>query len=174
LVPAEHGRAALLPFENLAGREAEGTMFTKIFFAQLTATNAFEMVEPTRVEMAMDSVGVRSVGGITPAELQLLGNTLQAPYVLIGSVLESGKLQSGYGGQVPAVGATLRLVDARSGKVLWAGVHFRDGGDHETVFGWGRELSSERLALQLATEMLSDFQEAGSRYTRQIQSGGST
>jgi hypothetical protein len=66
-------------------------------------------------------------------------------------------------GPVPSVGASLRLVQAASGRVWWAGVHFRSGEDKESVFGWGRVRSPERLVSELAAEMLRDFRDAGAR-----------
>lgn len=161
-VPPGRPRAALMPFENLAGREEQSHLFTRIFFAQLVASGALEMVEPAQVEAAMDSLGVRASGSMTMGEVRAMADTLHAPYLLLGSVLESGTVQ-GASGPVPSVGATLRLVEAASGRVPWAGVHFRSGEDKETVFGWGRVRSSERLILELASDMLRDFRDAGAR-----------
>jgi TolB-like protein len=170
-VPAGHPRAVLVPFENLAGREEQSQIFTKVFFAQLVASDAFEMVDPTQVEVALDSLGIRSAGSLAPADLRALADTLRAPYLFLGSVLESGSIQGG-GGTVPAVGATLRLVEAATGRVVWAGVHFRSGEDHETVFGWGRVTSTDRLISELASDMLRDFRDAGARHAEAPRKAG--
>jgi len=162
VVPTDRPRAALVPFENLAGREEQGALFSKVFFAQLVASGALEMAEPGQVDEALDSLGIRAGGSLTPAQIRSLGEALHAPYLVMGSVLESGRLRSGEV-DVPAVGGTLRLVEAASDRVLWAGVHFRSGEDHETVFGWGRIMSAERLVSLLAEDLLGDFREAGSR-----------
>ena len=159
-VPPDHPRVALLPFENLAGREEQSQLFTRVFFAQLAASGALDMVDPAAVDAAMDTLGMRSAYAVTPAGLRALADTLHAGYVMIGSVLESGTVQGG-SGPVPAVGATLRLVEIPSGKVRWAAVHFRSGEDHETLFGWGRVTSAERLVDELAHDMLQDFRDAG-------------
>jgi TolB-like protein len=171
-VPTDRPRAALVPFENLAGREEQGALFSKVFFAQLVASGALEMAEPGQVDDALDSLGIRPGGSLTPAQIRALGEALRAPYVLMGSVLESGRLRSGEV-DVPAVGGTLRLVEAASDRVLWAGVHFRSGEDHETLFGWGRVLSAERLVSLLAQDMLGDFREAGARRASPTRKDGS-
>ena len=172
VIPPGRPRAALLPFENLGGREEQGTFFSKVFFAQIVASGALEMVDPSRVDEVMDSLAIRSAGSITPAQIQALGGAFQAPYLLLGSVLESGRLQSG-GSDVPAVGATIRLVEVASGRVLWAGVHFRSGEDREGLFGWGRVMNADKLVSQLASEMLGDFRDAGARNRRSARTGGS-
>jgi len=161
-IPAGRPRAALMPFEDLAGREEQSQLFTRVFFAQLVASGALEMVEPAEVEAAMDSLGVRASGSMTIAEVRAMADTLHAPYLMMGSVLESGTVQ-GANGPIPSVGATLRLVQAATGRVHWAGVHFRSGEDRETLFGWGRIRSPERLVLELASDMLRDFRDAGAR-----------
>ena len=123
------------------------------------------MVDPTRVDAAMDSLGIRASGAMTVAEVRAVADTLHVRYLLLGSVLESGTISS-ESGTLPTVGATLRLVEPESGRVPWAAVHFRSGEDRETVFGWGRVRSLERLIAELAAEMLRDFKEAGARYAR--------
>jgi len=161
-VPRDVPRTALMPFENLAGREEESQTFSKIFFAQLVASGALEMVDPAAVDAAMESLGVRGSGAMTMGEVRAMSDTLHAPYLLLGSVLESGTVQTPEG-PMPSVGAALRLLEARSGRVLWAGVHFRTGQDKESLFGWGRVQSTERLISELAYDMLQDFRDAAKR-----------
>lgn len=164
-VPPDRPRAALMPFENLAGREEQSQLFTGVFFAHLVASGALDMVDPAHVEAAMESLGIRATGSMTSAEVRAMADTLHVPYLLLGSVLESGTVQTP-NGPVPSVGAALRLVQAASGRVPWAGVHFRSGEDRESVFGWGRIASTERLVSELASDMLRDFREAGARDAR--------
>jgi TolB-like protein len=167
IVPPGHPRVALVPLENLSGREEQSEIFTKVLFAQLVASGAFEMVESTRVDAAMDTLGIRSATSMTPLGLRALADTLDARYVFLGSVLESGTIQSA-SGPVPAVGIALRLIEVADGRVVWAGVHFRSGEDRETVFGWGRVMSNERLISELASDMLRDFRDAGARQVRSL------
>jgi hypothetical protein len=130
------------------------------------------MVEPGQVEDAMDSLGIRTGASPTPTQIRALGEMLRSPYILLGSVLESGRVNTG-GADVPTAGATLRVIEAATGRVPWAGVHFRTGEDRETVFAWGRVRVLERLVMDLATEMLGDFRDAGSRYARRARPEGS-
>jgi TolB-like protein len=155
-IPAGHPGAALMPFENLSGREDQSEIFTRVFFAQLVATGAFDVVDPVRIDAAMDSLRIRATGSMTIDQLRAMADTLHVPYILLGSVLESATIHDP-DGDIPSVGASLRLVEARTGKVVWAGVQFVSGGDHETVFGWGRVRSLETLVMRLSQEMLRDF-----------------
>jgi hypothetical protein len=86
-------------------------------------------------------------------------DTLQAGYVLFGSVLESGAVR-GQDGDLPSVGVSIRLVEPATGHVIWAGMRFRSGDDHETLFGWGRERSAERLSSKLARDLVATMRKA--------------
>jgi len=123
------------------------------------------MVDPAEVDAAMDSLRIRATGSMTIGQLRVMADTLHVAYILLGSVLESGTVETP-DGPVPSVGATLRVVEAATGRVWWAGVHFRSGEDRETVFGWGRVRSPERLTVELAQDMLQDFRQAGARLAR--------
>ena len=162
-VPMDHPRAALLPLENLSGREEQGRLFTQAFLVELVRSGACEMVEPGQVDEMLDRLGIRMTGSLSNAQLRLLGDSLGVRYVFLGSVLEAGTVKT-WDGDVPSAGASLRMVETGTARVVWAGLKVRTGDDGETVFGWGRERSSEQLIAKLAKELLVKFTEAGDRW----------
>lgn len=149
-------RVALLPLEDLSGRAEAGLAFGRILFAELVRTGACQVIEAGLVEAAAESLGLRAPGSLAREEVEALGRQLEADYLMLGSLLESGTVRSA-GGEVPSVGAALKLLDAASARVVWASVRFRTGEDRETVFGWGRESDRQKLAAELATELLADL-----------------
>jgi polysaccharide biosynthesis protein PelC len=156
---------AMLPFEDLAGRENVAEEFTRVFLAELVRTGTLPVVEEGVVEDTMDRLSIRSSRSMTTAEMRRLGDSLHVTHLLFGNVLDSGELNTETGG-VPTVAATLRLVDVASGRVVWACHHSRTGQDRETVFQWGRERSRDKLIASLAEEMLEDLRKAGARGAR--------
>jgi curli biogenesis system outer membrane secretion channel CsgG len=68
-------------------------------------------------------------------------------------------MMSGAGGtgQVPQIAVTLRIVDAATGQIVWAGNASRTGKDRETVFGMGRVDSLNTLAEMTAQELARAF-----------------
>lgn len=159
-VPSDHPRIALLPFDNLSGREEQERRFTQTFLATLVGTDACDVVDLGRVESLLETLRIRATGSLTPDQMSAVGESLKVSYVMLGSVLESGRVRTS-DGETPAVGASLRLVETATGRVTWANVRVLTGDDKETVFGWGRERSAERLLTKLADEMLRDFRRAG-------------
>jgi TolB-like protein len=164
-VPTDHPRIALLPFDNLSGREEQERRFTHTFLATLVKTGACEVVDLGRVEAVMESQRLRSAGALTPDQMTAVGESLDVRYLMLGSILEAGTVRT-QEGDAPTVGASLRLVEVASGRIVWADVHVRTGDDRETIFGWGRERSAERLLTRLAEEMLQDFRRAGASRPR--------
>jgi TolB-like protein len=153
---------AMLPFEDLSGRENVAAAFTRVFMAELVRTGTFPVIEQGVVEDAVDRLSIRSTGGMTSAEMHRLGDSLHVTHLLFGNVIEAGEVRSDEGG-VPSVAATLRLVEIASGRVVWACHQSRTGEDRETVFQWGREHSQDKLIASLAVEMLEDLRKAGAR-----------
>lgn len=169
-VPTDHPRIALLPFENLSGREEQGRLFTQTFLAVLVESDAAEVVDLGHVEATLDALRIRATASPSREQLAALGESLRVRYVLLGSVLEAGTVRT-YDGDVPSAGASLRLVDATTARVVWARAHVVAGDDKETVFGWGRERSAERLLTKLADDMLRPFRDAGAAWRRRPVAG---
>lgn len=163
-------RVAVFPFENLSGKADAGDLMTHVFFAELARRGAWQVIEPGAVDAVLDTLGIRNPASLTGAQLRAAADTLRATQVLMGSVLESGVVR-GEDGELPAVGASIRLVDAASGTVLWTGLKFRSGDDHETLFGWGRERSAERLASKLARDLIDEMARAAPTIARRRAKG---
>lgn len=159
---AEGAMVAMIPFEDLSGRENVAEAFTRVFMAELVRTGTLPVIEQGLVESALERLAIRSSRGMTSAEMRLLGDSLHVTHLLFGNVIEAGELKSDEGG-IPSVAATLRLVEISSGRVVWACHHSRTGEDRETVFQWGRERSQDKLIATLAVEMLEDLRKAGAR-----------
>ena len=159
-IPRDHPRAALLPLENLTAAADAGEAMSRIVWTELARSGAVELIDPGNVDAALDSMQIRAAASITSDQLRALGDTLGVGYVFSGSVLESGRVSTPEG-DVPSVGLTLRMVETKSARVVWAGMRFRSGEDQETVFGWGRVRSAERLAEDAVAELLKDFRDVG-------------
>jgi TolB-like protein len=161
----DHPRIAMLPFENLSGREDQGRHFTQAFFAVLAGSGAADVVDLGTVEVTVEELRIRTPASPSREQLAMLGESLQVRYVLLGSVLESRMIRTA-DGETPAAGVALRLVETTTARIAWAAVRVKTGDEHESVFGWGRENSEERLITTLAEEMLEPFEYAGDAWRK--------
>lgn len=169
---ADRPRVALMPLENLSGQADAGEIFSRILFVELVGTECCDVVETGQVEAALDSMGLRTTGALTRADLDELRTRLGVRYTLLGSVLESGTARTPEG-DVPSVSITLKLLETETGRVVWATGGFRTGDDREKAFGLGRERNRERLTASLAAELLAPFRAAAERERERIKKGSS-
>ena len=146
-------RLAVLPLEDLSGQAGVADRLTRVVFTTLVQTGDYEVLEPGRVDDALSEARVRSSGMLSQDQIASLSRQLEVRWLLTGSALEYGRVHTP-DGDVPAVGIALRLIDGWSGRVRWADQRYRNGDDHETVFGWGRESDGDRLAQQTAAELI--------------------
>lgn len=150
-------RVALIPIENLTGKPDAGDVFTRVLFTELARNATCQVVESGEVDAAMESLRIRPTGTLTLGQIAALGKALSAPYLMVGSALESDVVRTP-DGDVPSVGVALKLIEVASGRVVWADLKVRTGDDRERAFGWGRELSRERLLAAMAADILGSFQ----------------
>ena len=153
---AGRARVAVLPLEDLSGEAAAAVGFSRMLYAELVRSGTCDVPETGVVEDAMDSLGIRNGGSLRRDQVKALGERLRVEYLLTGTLLESGTVRTG-DGQVPSVGAALKLIEVATTRAVWAQVKFRTGEDRETVFGWGREKNPQILAGSLAHDMIADF-----------------
>jgi curli biogenesis system outer membrane secretion channel CsgG len=109
---------AILPFESVTSDKLAADRIQKIFFTELLATGAFQVVEPGQVGFVMRR---ERIGGeaLTNEDLKKLGQALRAEAFFMGAVIE---YDDGRGGPVPTprVKLLLRLVEAATGETLWS------------------------------------------------------
>lgn len=151
-----HPRVALLPLENLSVRPEAGLLVTRVVFAQLVRTGTCDVVESGEVDAALQDLRIINSGSLSNDQLQGIAGKLKVDLVLLGSLLEYGTTHA-TGGDIPSVGVALKLLDSRTGKVVWAAMDVRSGDDQETVFGWGRRREIEQLTAELTASLLEDF-----------------
>ena len=136
---------AILPFSNYSGKEDAGKQISNAFLIELLKKPKLHIVEPGQVDQIMRQERIRSSEQIDLKTANLLRDSLAIDYILIGAVNEYDYISSG-DKQVPLVGFNVRLLDATTGRIIWAANHSRKGDDHEILFSWGLTTSLTKLA----------------------------
>jgi hypothetical protein len=149
------GRAtlAMLPLENLSGRAEYGERFSRLVWGTLGRTGRFDVVDPGEVDGVLVELRIRSAGSLTTEQVLKAAGRLKARWIVAGTLLECGTVHTP-DGDLPSFGLALRVLDGRTGKVVWTDLRSRTGQDRETIFGWGREENLDRLAQSTANELI--------------------
>lgn len=148
---------AMLPLENLTGKSENGERYSRLLWATLGKNARYRVVDVGEVDAAIGELRIRNAGSLTREQVQKVATRLKVRWIVAGTLLECGSIHTP-DGDVPSFGMTLRVLDGKSGDVVWADLRARTGEDRETIFGWGRESSLDRLAETTARELVAHMQ----------------
>jgi TolB-like protein len=155
-IPAQP-RIAVLPFENLSGRENAGDVVTDYFQSAMAADARFVTVELGETYDVLRRHRIRSSWLLTGEQISTLGKELNIDYILTGSILEYDEYENSYLGRVPQVSFNTRLVDCKSGETIWTAVSNGRGDRGEVAFGIGTITSAEVLAREMVTSAMNNI-----------------
>ncbi len=150
-------RVAVIPFENLSGKDKAAEKITDYFQTIMKGNERFETVEYGETYDLLRQFRVRSSMQITEAQVDTLASRLNLDFVLTGSVLEFEEYDNSYLGRVPQVSFNCRLIDCRSKKTVWVATNNGRGDRGEVAFGIGAIKSSEALARQMVEDAVRDL-----------------
>ena len=155
-IPAQP-RIAVLPFENLSGRENAGDVVTDYFQSGMAADARFITVELGETYDVMRRNRIRSSWLLTAEQISRLEEELRVDYILTGSILEYEEHENNYLGRVPQVSFNSRLIDCSTGKTVWTAVSNGRGDRAEVAFGIGTITSAEALAGKMVSGAIEDI-----------------
>jgi TolB-like protein len=138
------GSLAVLPLVNLSKYDEAGDIVMHNLLVQLLDSGLFDIVDPGLVDHAVLERRIRFTDRLPMPVLQELGDTLNADYILLGSVNEFDMITNRTE-TVPLVSISMRIVRTDTGKIFWAATHTRRGDDAESIFGLGRVATLERM-----------------------------
>jgi len=139
-------KLAVMPFENLSGRENASEKITDYFNISIGSHEQVTMVELGQLYEQMRRFRIRSSSLLTDAQVDSLSSALGLNYLVAGSVLEYVETTNNYLGSVPQVSLNVRVIDCTTGNTVWTGVANVRGDQGETVFGIGAVRSLDELA----------------------------
>ncbi len=150
-------RVALLPFENLSGREKAAEKLTDYFLTSLARHNQFETVEFGQLYDVLRQHRIRSASLLTDEQIDSLAVSLGVDYILVGSPLEYNEYDNNFLGRVPQVSFNCRLIDCSDKKTIWVASSNGRGDKGELIFGIGVVRSADNLARKMVEEAVGDL-----------------
>ena len=142
-------RIAILPFENLSGKEKAGEKITEYFQAIMTIEDKFIMTEYGSTHNILRQFRIRSSTMLTDAQIDTLSSKLAIDFIFTGSILEFDEYDNNYLGKIPQVSFNCRLIDCKTKKSVWVAVFNNSGDNGELIFGIGAVRSADGLARRM-------------------------
>lgn len=150
------GKMAILPFDNLSAAQGASKTMENLVLVEFLRLPIFTLVEPGEVAAALAEARVRLATSMPKATVIKLGKDLGVDLLMLGVVHEHEMKRftgAGGSGESPVVAISVRILETKTGNIVWAANINRAGNDRETVFGMGRVQSINELAAQTAIEL---------------------
>jgi hypothetical protein len=147
-------RVGVLPFMNESKRIGAGNIVTNIFIAIIHKTGIFQVEEQGNINQFLDRKRINDIKIMDTKQIESLGEMLDLDAVFIGTVKEFGGGDQGARLSAPVISLQIRLVEARSGKIIWMKNNRITGEDFITVFDKGRVRSVSTLAKIALTDAI--------------------
>lgn len=159
--PVETGtrtkRVAVLPFNNISGKRDAAEIVTNIFLTELFRSGKFTVEEPGNIMQFMIQEKVTTIGEMDFEKLQVLASRFNVDSVIVGMVEEfdEGKTMET---PTPVIALSARMINPKSGTIVWSAQKKRKGDDYIVVFDFGRVRSITTLTKRAVDEMIKTIQ----------------
>ena len=149
-------KIAILPFKNYTNDKEISHTVREIVLAEILSQGIFDVVDPAFTDQVVFEEGVGKNLRFDKATLKRIGERLGVQAVLIGSVTYL-KMEREGSYTYPVIGISLRLVDVKTGKIIWECKGMKSGYSF-----WGKLFGLEpkstlELTFELVQDMLKDW-----------------
>ena len=148
---------AVIPFDNISGHPDAGKKVVNLLLTELVRAELFEIADMGEVESSLRRLRIRTTAEIDLLKLRDLGEQLNVQVIIVGSIDEY-ELRQERGGAIPIVAVNARMLDVKTGDILWTISHTHEGDDWETIFGFRRIISLSRLAQIVVSEIVESLE----------------
>ena len=159
-------RVAVIPFVNLTNEKYVGEKLSQGFIAEMLIAGDFDIVEPGEVSKALLTVqsggnGVAVFGPegavvLDAVKLQKLTTQLNCQAVIIGSVNSYEMIRVG-SEMYPQISLCVRLVDGKTGTIVWMSSFTKRGGPGVPFIGFGEKYSLSELTQDVCKDIVSEI-----------------
>ncbi|HSD50542.1 MAG TPA: hypothetical protein VLG48_03965 [Candidatus Methylomirabilis sp.] len=146
-------RVAVLPFENATERRGAALIVDDLMIVGLFRVGRFEVVDPGEVSHALQTLGIAPYGGIDLDSLRRIGEALGADVVILGRVEDYNEGLRPGTSTSPSITLDARMLETRTGKILWIGYQESNGEDFQVVLEFGKIKSMVPLAMRVIVDL---------------------
>ncbi|MBI4682024.1 MAG: hypothetical protein HY757_02855 [Nitrospirae bacterium] len=145
-------KIAVMPFLNNSDRKNAGIIAMYMFIIELLKNQKFEPIEYGNIRDIIVSLRIRNKGELNFNNINALSEPLSANGILVGIVdsYENGLDNA----SAPRVAITARLLDGRTGKILWYNSHELSGEENIVILDWGRIRAVHKVAYDVVANLV--------------------
>jgi TolB-like protein len=147
-------KVAIFSFHNNTMIAEASKIVTGAFVASLVKTKKFKVEFPGNIKSFLVNERIIVRTGVDLDTIKRMGRRLGVDAVIMGRIEEFVGMEEKKRGVIPVVSISSRLVDVRTGKILWMAQHRRTGDDYIKVLDFGKVRSVGELTKKVVLEMI--------------------
>ncbi len=147
-------KVAIFSFHNNTMIAEASKIVRGAFVASLVKTKKFNVEFPGNIKSFLVSERIIVRTGVDLDTIRRMGRRLGVDAVIMGRIEEFVGIEEKKKGVIPVVSISSRLVDVRTGKILWMAQHRRTGDDYIKVLDFGKVRSVGELTQKVVLEMI--------------------
>ncbi len=147
-------KVAIFSFHNNTMIAEASKIVTGAFVASLVKTKKFKVEFPGNIKSFLVNERIIVRTGVDLDTIKRMGRRLGVDAVIMGRIEEFVGMEEKKRGVIPMVSISSRLVDVRTGKILWMAQHRRTGDDYIKVLDFGKVRSVGELTKKVVLEMI--------------------
>ncbi len=151
-------RVAVLPFQNGTERGGAALIVDDLLVVSLVRVGLFEMADPGELTYGLQTLGLAPYGAIDLDALRSIGGKVGVDAVILGRVEDYNEGLRPGTSTSPSIAIDARMLDTRTGKILWMGYHEGRGEEYQIVLDFGKIKSMVPLAMRVISEMVSTME----------------
>jgi TolB-like protein len=148
---------AVMPFKNESKIRGAGMIATYMFISELSGSRIFEPLSYGNVRNLVVALRVRSKGELDFKNIGSIAESSGVDGILVGTV---ERYTEGQGAMPPEASISARLIEARTGRILWYNGYQCRGDDGISIFDWGRLRSAENVADEAVSKLVKEMSKA--------------
>ncbi len=138
--PYSVSKIVILPIENYTSDDHAGDKIRALLTIDLLSRN-IDVIEPGEVIVVLRELKIRSIDSVTGKDIKKIGKILRADAIMTGSV-GTFQVSQGIAASYPEVSLSLRLLDSKTGSIVWSTWDTTGGADF-----WTRHFGVEGATL---------------------------
>ena len=148
-------RIAVFPFENGTERRGAALIVDDLLTVGLFQAGRFQVEDPGEVYRGFQFLGFVPYGGIDLETLQVIRDNFGVDAVIVGRVEDYNEgLRPGVSAS-PSIALDARMLDVRTGEILWMGYHEARAEDSQIVLEFGMIKSMVPLGMKAIAELVA-------------------
>ncbi len=150
-------RVAVLPFENGTERRGAALIVDDLMVVGLLRFGRFEVADPGEVANALQTLALAPYGAIDLDALRSVGDRIGVDAVILGRVEDYNEGLRPGTSTSPSIAMDARMLDTKTGKILWMGYHEGRGEDYQIVLEFGKIKSMVPLAMRVIADLVGSM-----------------